>query len=653
MSQAEVEERVVELHVENIGGIDETTVELAPGVTILTGRNATNRTSLLQALMAGLGSERVALKADAEKGRVDLTVDDTTYTRIIRRQNGTIVTEGDPYLEDATLADLFAFLLESNDARRAVARGDDLRDIIMGPIDTADIKSQISDLQNQRDHIDQEIDAINELQQQLPTLEDRKGSLSNDIEEKQQELSEIKADIDEKDAEIESQIEEKEELEDKLDELSAVQSELEDVRHQLDMTRDSRDAFEEERTEVEADLEDYTAVPEGKIEDLDTEISRLRSRRNHLDDTIDQLQTVIQFNQNLLDGDLNPFADLLEGSAGDEDSQAVTDQLIEDDEDLTCWTCGSDITASQIEQMLDRFRELRDQHLDERAAIDGEISELRADQSELEERQRQREQLRSRLEQIDDELTVRDERLDDLEDRREDLLEQTEQLETAVESLRSDGDRSDLIDLHKEANQLEVEISRLETDREDVVQEIDRIEERLTDRNQLETQRTNLQSEIDDLRTKIDRIEQSAIQEFNEHMDTILDVLEYENIERIWLERTERQEHQSRPSTSSAYFEMHVIRSTEDGTVYEDQIDHLSESEREVTGLIFGLAGYLAHNLHEELPFMLIDSVESIDPTRLADLITYFTAYPQYLVAALLEDDAETLDDQYQRVSNI
>lgn len=39
------------LSVTNLGGIDATTVEFAPGVTLLTGRNATNRTSLLLSLI--------------------------------------------------------------------------------------------------------------------------------------------------------------------------------------------------------------------------------------------------------------------------------------------------------------------------------------------------------------------------------------------------------------------------------------------------------------------------------------------------------------------------------------------------------------------------------------------------------------------------
>jgi DNA repair ATPase RecN len=91
MSQQVAPGETVELEVENIGGIDETTVEFSPGVTILTGRNATNRTSLIQAIMAVLGSEHASLKGDADQGRIELTVGETTYTRTLHRENGSIV----------------------------------------------------------------------------------------------------------------------------------------------------------------------------------------------------------------------------------------------------------------------------------------------------------------------------------------------------------------------------------------------------------------------------------------------------------------------------------------------------------------------------------------------------------------------------------
>ena len=67
MSVSESLETTVEIAAENIGGIDSTTVSLEPGVNVLTGRNATNRTSFLQAIMAALVSDRPSLKGDADE----------------------------------------------------------------------------------------------------------------------------------------------------------------------------------------------------------------------------------------------------------------------------------------------------------------------------------------------------------------------------------------------------------------------------------------------------------------------------------------------------------------------------------------------------------------------------------------------------------
>ena len=95
------------------------------------------------------------------------------------------------------------------------------------------------------------------------------------------------------------------------------------------------------------------------------------------------------------------------------------------------------------------------------------------------------------------------------------------------------------------------------------------------------------------------------------------------------------------------------MRTTDNGTAYEDTIDHLSESEREVTGLIFALAGYLVHDLHETVPFMLLDSLEAIDSNRIAALVEYFSDHADFLVVALLPEDAQALDDEFTRVRSI
>lgn len=165
MSPAQIERERLDVSAENIDEIDHTDVTFQSGVTVLAGCSATNRTSLLQALMGVLGSETVSLKGDAEEGHIELTVGDEIDTRTSTRRNGTVVTSGEPYLTDDEVdpADLSAFLFESNDARRAVARGIDLRKRIMRLVDTEPIQA--------------EIDRLDSLADRLPELEERRITL--------------------------------------------------------------------------------------------------------------------------------------------------------------------------------------------------------------------------------------------------------------------------------------------------------------------------------------------------------------------------------------------------------------------------------------------------------------------------------------------
>jgi hypothetical protein len=136
-------------------------------------------------------------------------------------------------------------------------------------------------------------------------------------------------------------------------------------------------------------------------------------------------------------------------------------------------------------------------------------------------------------------------------------------------------------------------------------------------------------------------------------MDTILGLLHYDNIDRIWIERVEREVREGRRKVTRNAFELHVVRSTASGTVYEDTVSNLSESEREVTGLVFALAGYLAHEVHESVPFILLDSLEAIDSERIATLVDYFAEFADYLLVALLPEDASALPAEYERLTEI
>ncbi|MFB6178218.1 MAG: archaea-specific SMC-related protein [Halorientalis sp.] len=649
MAKAETTDKPVTIHAANIGGIDETEVALSSGVTILTGRNATNRTSFLQTIMAAMGSRGVSLKGDADEGEVELAIGGDTYRRTLSRNNGSVVFGGEPYLDDATTADLFSFLLESNEARQAVVRGDDLRDVIMRPVDTAEIKSEIDRLERERDDIDDQLEDLASLKDELPSLERRKQEIESEIEDKQAALAEKEAEIEEMDADVSETREEKAELESRLDDLRELRADLERVRSDIETQEESIASLRSERADLQAEQDELPETPMGDRDHIEGQIEDLRQQKQALESEVSTLQDVIQFNEQMLDGADSTVTETL----GSEESshEAVTDQLLED-EPVVCWTCGSEVDRDRIDETIDTIRSVSQDHLDEIRTIEDELGDLRGDKREREQQQRRRETLDRKLADVESELDRREDRLEELRDRREDLNAEIETVEAEVDELESE-DFSDVLDLHREANQIEFELGRLESDLDDVTDRIKTIENRLEDESALKDQREDVQAELEDQRTRIDRIERTAVENFNTHMDEILDMLGYENLARIWIERVQKTVREGRRNVEKSVFELHVVRTTDSGATYEDTIEHLSESEREITGLTFALAGYLVHEVYETVPFMLLDSLEAIDAERLAEFIPYFSEYADYLVVALLPEDAQALPDQYERVTEI
>jgi DNA repair exonuclease SbcCD ATPase subunit len=635
------------LDVQNIGGIDETSVVFEPGVTVLAGRNATNRTSLLQGIMAALGSDDVSVKADADEAHVELDIAGETYTRTLESTNGRVRGDGEPYLEDPTLGDLFAFLLESNEARRAVVTDADLRDIIMRPVDTDEIQAEIDRLVEKRREISDELDELDDLKNRLPSLEEKKTGLEERIEDKKAELAEVEAEIEAADADVEEGREEQAELEEKLEQLRDKRSDLEDVRYELETEQDSLESLRAEKRDVETEYDDLPETPAGDLDELDSRIDRLRTQKQELESELNELQSVIGFNQEMLEADTTePVAALEDGGA----DGPVTDELLAD-ETVTCWTCGSEVESDQIETTVEKLQDRSQEIVGEINDTESELDEVKATRRERQDQQRQRERLERRRKELEDDIEDTEARIETLTDRREALQEDIEDIEAEVEALESDA-YEEILDQHKEANQLEYDLGTLENDLERVEENIATIEARLDEEADLEAEREDVNDEIEDLRTRIERIEQEAIEAFNDNMETVLELLEYENLARIWLERTETEVREGRRKVTKSVFDLHIVRQTDSGATYEDVVENLSESEREVTGLIFALAGYLAHDVYETVPFMLLDSLEAIDSNRIAILIDHLEEYSDFLVVALLPEDASKIETD-QRIESI
>ena len=636
---------VARFTVRNVGGIQRTEIDVPPGVTVLTGKNATNRTSFLQSIRAALGSTAATLKGDADEGSVTMAVGDETYERTLERAGDGVTFAGEGYLADPTVADLFAFLLEYNEARQTVARGGDLREVIMRPVDTEAIRSDIERLEREKDEVTDELDAIESRQRKLPELEARRNSLREDIETKRAELAEREAEIDETD--VEQHRQERTEFEETLAELRETRADLETVRRKMESQTESITSLKRERADLEAELEELPTAEGDDREQLESTIADLRRRRQSLNADISELQNLIQYNEHRLDE--QPVSEFL----SEDGDGSVTDRLVPDEEtDVVCWTCGSAVGREQIETTVQRLRDLREGRVVELDQVTSTLEELKSEKQAIERTQRRRREIEAKLADIESERERRETQVESLRRRRRELTDTVGRLEETAESLEA-AEFDTVLELHRAANGLEFEIDSLESDLESVTAEIEAIETERQRGEELRDRRDRLATRLTEKRTEIDRIEADAVERFNEHMAAILDILAYENLERIWIERIEETVRDGRGTVDRTGFELHIIRTTANGAAYEDTIDHLSESEREVTGLVFALAGYLVHEVYETVPFILLDSLEAIDADRIANLVDYFAGYATYLVVALLPEDAQALDDAYTRITDI
>ncbi|MEF8841945.1 MAG: archaea-specific SMC-related protein [Haloarculaceae archaeon] len=649
MSTADTAGEHVSLRVNDVGGIDETAVEFPPGVSVLAGRNATNRTSLLRALMAVLGSDDVSLKGDADEGSVELTVGGETYTRRLIRHEDGVRLEGDPYLsaDEVAYADCFAFLLETNDARRAVVSGGrDLREVLLRPVDTDAIERELRERIEERREVETELDRLEGVEGRLDAARERREELAAELEAKRERREELQAEMDD-----DGRGRADETRTELLEELNEVRNELGETRYRLETARESLEAARAERDRLREELAGTDEPAGDRLEELDRRVEELRARRRELDSLVNRLSTVVRFNEEMLEGD-DGLRELLTRDADANPNRGTLADGLLPEETTVCWTCGAEATVEGIRDTLDGLREVASEKRTERRSVTAELEELSEEREEREERRERRGALEARLEDTETDIAAREERVEQLRTAVEEQESRLAELEGELERLEADRDDT-LAESQREATDLEFEIGRLSSELEDAESQVEELEGRVERTAGLRERRESLSDGIESLRTRIETVECEAVESFNEHAAALLDTLEYENLERIWLERREPPGGAGADPTDRGEFELHVVRRTAEDVVYEDTVEHLSESEREVTGLVFALAGYLTHEVHERVPFVLLDSLEAIDSDRIARLVDHFADYAPSVVVALLPEDAAALPDDYERIETI
>lgn len=632
------------LEVENVGGIRSSEVEFRSGVNLLVGENATNRTSLLHAVMAAFGSDWVHLRDGAETGRVELTLDGKTYRRTLKREGDSVRIDGEPPVDEIQHAELFAFLLESNKARQAVRTGNGFHELLFQPFNTEELETKIEQLEAELEDLREHRKTLESLEETLPELEARKERIAERLAEK-------KADREEKRQHLQTRYtahidSETEALEDKLDKLSQLRSQLDDLQFDIVTERESIESLDDERTNLKSEHADLPDVSDRQIELIDSQLEFLRKQRRKLDSIFNHLENIIQFNEELLSNEKSDLLDVLY-----EDEQLMPGSLTGEqakDETLICWTCGSKTKRTDVKNMLETLTEISRKKYEERNSTLAEIDRLKAERQKIQDQQQEKSNLAESIDRINNEIEEREETIHQLETQQAALESRIRTLEEDIGEIEHIEAKS-ILELHETISDLDIEVSRLEDEYESLEERTTNIRERIASRPDVEQELSTVEANLKAQRESLNQFENRAISEFNEHIENLIGLLEYNNLERVYIKSDSGVEE----SPSSGDLTLQVVR--QDGTdeCHEGTVETLSESEREVVGLTLALAGYLTHEVYDTVPFMVLDSLEAIDSMRIERLVTYLSEYTPYLVVALLPEDASALSTSYNTITDI
>lgn len=606
----------ITLDIENIGGIDDLTVTFDDGVTLVQGPNATNKTSLLQSVLFALGSSSVPIRNGADEAQVALTIGDRTVERTARRTEGGIRSGGDTWVEgedERLLLERFAALIETNPLRAAVSREQEIESLLKEPMNIDALEAERAEKMRRKRQFESRIE-------ELADIDERLAQREQELETKREREAELERKLDELETRRETAADATDE-DDRLTELrdrrADLRSEKADTQEQIGRLEDAIDRLEEQLRAVEDDIEATDEVDETDIEALKQERAEIRSELAGVEARLDILQSVLTANREMLDSDFTGILGYEAGLTGDQ---------------FTCWACGSSTERAEFEATVGELQELIEQdkqqlrdrepeldELDERIETARrarsrrqELVERRRDlEQRLEERRDSLDQQRSRLEELRSELGSVDEAVTEHETERTAAdSEVTEQLESTRVDLRS----------------LRRELDRLEQTCEDLREQQREHEEK---REHVET----LEEEIAALTDRIENLEDELRENFNAAMDDLLSTLDFERLERLWLDGN---------------FELVIAREVE-GSVRADTVEHLAESEREMIGLVLGLAGFVTYDVGEVSPVLALDSLGAFDGERTERLIDYFADRTDVLLAAV--HPATTERGSYDRVS--
>ena len=561
-----------QLDIENIRGIRTGSAEIDPGVNALRAENWQGKSSLLAAIKTAMGID-TALMEGADSGEVTLRTESDTYSVELRREDGSVVRSGTPYLEaeyDQICADLFAALDETNDVRRAVRDRENLESILTYPLDFENIDQKIAERQRERDSVETELERARAAAEKLPEVTERVTELESQLEE----LRDRRESLDSPDTD--------ETLSEKRDRLSDIRAKRNRLTERIERLENSVERTTEKLEEKRAELDSLT-VPDA--EDIEAELEAVQEEFDVVERDRNLLQGVYTANKRVVDeGRVDLLTDVDRG-------------LLEDS--MICWVCESEADLETVRSQLEGLREKISTLQSKEAEYRDRIDELQDRRDAIEAKREQKRDLETEIPRLEGTLSDRKESLESSQERLAELDERIDELEDSVDEI--DETRTDL----------ESEIKYKQSELEEARAEQAELEAESERREELEEKRDSITAEIDELRARKDTVKRETREAFDEAIKSII----------------ERFDTGFESARLTAGFDLVVARQGR-----EASLDALSQGELELLGIVAALAGHEAYGVGAVTPVLLLDDLGRLSDKNVDQLVAYLSDRAKYLV---------------------
>jgi DNA repair exonuclease SbcCD ATPase subunit len=576
------------LTIENIAGIHEAETDVAAGVNVVQASNWQGKTSLLKSVRAVLGGtvDTSTVTEGESEGSVTLTNESTgeQYSVRLVRTPDSVMRRGEPYLtdkQDRTCADLFAFLDEQNELRRAVREGEDLTPFLLRPLEQANIEEQIESLQSKRSRLTSELERTERAAKELPKKIEQRTQLEDELENLRDELSGLEGS-------------------------STGTNKQDELREELNTARRELERAEQRRGRLTSQVESI----ESQIDTKEEELAEIDVPSDpELETTLESKQTELQ----KLEARIEPLRDLYSANKRciDEKHYETVSEVDRgiDANRFECWVCGNETATDSVEEQLDALHETISEKRERISALRSEVTELQERREEIERHKRRQSRLEEEIPSLGDELEAKRSRLQETKTEVEEREHRIEELEEQLED--SDDRRSTL----------EQTIARKEAQLENVRDRIEELESEAAKRDDLNEQVEEIRDEIEALRGRREETIEEARDAFERAFEDVRERFA-PSFEAARLDK------KTDPETNATNrLDLVLVR---DGR--EIPVTALSEGEVELVGFIAALAGYEAFDVAERVPCILLDDVGGLAGEHLRTLVEYLEERTEYLV---------------------